>query len=277
MDRISQNNRKYWFIFAALCVLLMLSDSRLGSIRDYLSFIYSDYGNSQIEVGANVKGYFTLFGDVVEIRNRNEDLESENLRLKSELDAVNLKLNQLTQIKNSSVFVDSSKKYLKALMFIKEDEQNGILTEGSKNGVRVGDVVQFSQYYIGSIVKVDRGSSLVRLPVSRSSYIKVAIVKPLKLEGLTEKNLGENIKKQTKSLGVAVGKGDVVILENITVDKGVADGDLVIINDEKIGRYLILGRVVGLSDDPASSSLTSGIELPVIYDYINNYIVQINE
>jgi cell shape-determining protein MreC len=57
------------------------------------------------------------------------------------------------------------------------------------------------------------------------------------------------------------------------MNSGVVNGDVVMVNDSKVGENLVLGTVVALSEDPATTT-RSGYVSPVVdyYDLINVFV-----
>jgi len=75
------------------------------------------------------------------------------------------------------------------------------------------------------------------------------------------------------SRAVVNGSSDGIKIENIGMNSGVEDGDVVIVNDSKVKDNLVLGHIVGLSKDPATTTRT-GYVSPTIdfYDLLNVFV-----
>lgn len=265
-------NGVYVLIFSAV---LMLFSSAFEPVRTFISYLYSPISNDQVLSGRRFQGYLSLFSNIVELKNGYEEAKAENIKLKSELDSLVFIIEDNVRLREIDKISGKEDRFVESRMFLGSDNQVGYLDKGSEDEVKEDMVIQYGFYYIGQIDSVTAHSSVVKLPYSRSSFIKVSIVRPTSLEGKKLGDLGKMVANQTKSSAIAIGKGDRVVLENISTDKGVADGDLVIVNDEKVGQYLLLGKVKDLNKDPSSSSIVSGLEIEVDYNNINRYFIKL--
>ena len=61
--------------------------------------------------------------------------------------------------------------------------------------------------------------------------------------------------------------GDHISIENISKDVDIKDGDIVVTNDSKVGTYLVVGKLTGLSSNPAETSRSATV-LPLV-EYSN--------
>jgi cell shape-determining protein MreC len=133
------------------------------------------------------------------------------------------------------------------------------INKGESSGIAVGDVVVWGNMFVGLVSQVDREGSLVRLATNKSSNLEVVVVRG----GVEEARLSESIEILTK--GVVNGSSDGMKIENMSMSAEIKNGDVVVVNDTKVGEYLVLGYLVGLSDNPAATS-RSGYVSP-IFDY----------
>jgi len=78
-------------------------------------------------------------------------------------------------------------------------------------------------------------------------------------------NKEEKIDALIKSTGVVTGDLDKIIIENMGINSNVEEGDLVLIRDDRVGDVLVLGILVNVSSNPAST-YKSG-EVIGIFDY----------
>ncbi len=265
-------NGVYLLIFSAV---LMLFSSTFEPVRTFISYLYSPISNDQVLSGRRFQGYLSLFSNIVELKNGYEEAKAENIKLKSELDSLVFIIEDNVRLREIDKISGKEDRFVESRMFVGSDNQVGYIDKGSEDEVKEDMIIQYGFYYIGQVDNVTAHSSVVKLPYSRSSFIKVSIVRPTSLEGKKLGGLGKMVANQTKSSAIAIGKGDRVVLENISTDKGVADGDLVIVNDEKVGQYLLLGKVKDLNKDPSSSSIVSGLEIEVDYNNINRYFIKL--
>ena len=64
-----------------------------------------------------------------------------------------------------------------------------------------------------------------------------------------------------------MGDLEGIRIENMGINSNVSDGDTVLIRDERVGSILILGTLIGVSQNPASTH-KNGFVSPV-FDYSN--------
>ena len=113
-------------------------------------------------------------------------------------------------------------------------------------------------------------SSRVRLPLNPSSSFEVIV-----LPNTVDLNKENRIDSMVKSTGVVIGKSDNILIENMGINSEVKDGDFVLIRDSRVGDILVLGTLLGVSNNPASTN-KSGFVSP-IFDYgniLNVYILK---
>ena len=118
---------------------------------------------------------------------------------------------------------------------------------------------------------VDANGALVKLPISNSSYLQVVILKTK--EG---QDFGEYLKSKVLSKGVLNGTSKGIVIENISVNSSVEDGDIVFINDSKVSDFLVLGYVVGVTNNPASTSRTCFVSPIIDYDQLTKVFIKTN-
>jgi hypothetical protein len=84
--------------------------------------------------------------------------------------------------------------------------------------------------------------------------------------------------KDAKVLSKAVvsGTAEGIKVENILMNADIENGDIVVINDERVGEYLILGYLVNLSDNPATTSRYGYVSTLVDYDDLMTVFVKLN-
>ena len=143
------------------------------------------------------------------------------------------------------------------------------INKGESSGVVVGDVVTLGNMFVGIVTGVDRESSLVRLATNRSSNLEVIVVK----KGVEEGKVREDISVLAR--GVVNGSADGIRIENIAMDADISNGDVVVVNDSKVGEYLILGYLVGLSENPAATSRTGYVSSIVDYNRLVTVFVRV--
>lgn len=152
-------------------------------------------------------------------------------------------------------------KYVEADVLDHIETDNMIINKGINDGIVDGNIVVLGNSFIGIIIEANQYTSKVRLPISKSSFLEAYVSS---VKGSSQRVL---------SRAVVSGSSDGIQIENIGMNSGVQNGDTVIVNDSKVGENLILGKVVGLSDDPATTT-RSGYVSPIVdyYDLVNVFI-----
>ncbi|HCC67714.1 TPA: hypothetical protein DEP90_00660 [Patescibacteria group bacterium] len=142
------------------------------------------------------------------------------------------------------------------------ESESLIINVGLQDGVTKGDIAVLGSTFIGIVVECNQYTSSVRLPISKSSFLETYII-----------SADETDSRNILSRAVINGSSDGIRIENIGMNSGVKNGDIVIVNDSKVGDNLVLGHIVGLSEDPATTT-RSGYVSPVIdyYDLLNLFI-----
>ncbi|KKR06369.1 MAG: hypothetical protein UT34_C0001G0409 [candidate division WS6 bacterium GW2011_GWF2_39_15] len=276
MDRNTENKIGSFFVLLLASIVLLIFSTRLSYLRNSISYMYSGMSQTSMRSGQELHRYLTLYSDLVSIKSENEKLKAENSRLTSDLINMSFILEENQQLKSIKSIKYTTGKLLKANMFVSSvTPENAYINRGEKDGVERGDVVQYGLIYVGNIESVDGSSAMVKLPYSKASFLRVSILKPFVWQGKTAQELSKNVASLFRSTAVAIGKGDSIVIENISVDKGVADGDIVVVNDEKVGKYLVLGRIKGISSDPAASSVSADVETILNYEDINTFFIEI--
>jgi cell shape-determining protein MreC len=266
-----ENFKIFIFLLITLLVFILGRVEATTFLRDPISFIFqpvaytstkwagaiSTWSNALVNASKYIEQYQVCKDEILESRGTQEYTNlvlQENEILKKQL--------KLSNIENEYA-IGTVMKYL--------SEGTIVIDVGTEDGVSKDDVVTFGNVFIGTVITVDLNSSIVKLPVNKASNLEVAIY-PSTIDE------GEPLKQDEviKSSGVVSGGIEGIKIGNININSGVADGDLVVVRDERIGELLILGRVVGLQSNPASTS-SLGFISP-IYDYTNliNVFVKTN-
>jgi len=162
---------------------------------------------------------------------------------------------------------NAENEYLMAEIVSGGDSESLKINEGSENGVEIGDVVSVGNMFVGIVESADLKGSYVRLPSNVSSNVKV-IVLDQKTEDLKNAKI--------LSRGVVSGTAEGIKVENILMNADIENGDVVVINDERVGEYLILGYLVNLSDNPATTSRYGYVSTLVDYDDLMTVFVKLN-
>jgi rod shape-determining protein MreC len=211
-------------------------------LREFFSTIVniSDFRNEYNQMKLEIAQY--------EVDNlQYQVLQDENLDLREQLDLAN---NEYDYI------------FGKVLNHI--DKDYIIVNKGLNEGIQRGDIAVLGNSFLGIVIEVGQYNSKIRLPISKSSFLEAYIL-----------SSEEESKQRILSRAVVSGSSDGIRIENIGMNSGVSNGDVVIVNDTKVGENIILGKVVGLSEDPATTTRTGYVSPAVDYYDLTNLFLRV--
>ena len=263
----NKKNSKNWLsipitFVISLIFILFSSLGWLDTISHGIGYVGDPIYSTSSNVANSIKSFFGTLTEISQFRDEFNDmklqiaqyeiqnaeyqqLNKENIDLKEQLDLENKK--------NS---------YVEASILDHIETDSMIINVGLDDGVINGDIIVLGNSFIGIVIDVGQYTSKVRLPISKSSFLESYITS-------TEEGASQRI----LSKAVVSGSSDGIKIENIGMNSGVQNGDTVIVNDSKVGENLILGKLVGLSEDPATTT-RSGYVSPIIdyYDLTNVFV-----
>lgn len=244
-------------------VLVLLGQTNLGDRIKYpFSYIFSPIHVYGSNVGKKVNNWREALIDASSYINEFNDMKEEIAKLKVQNSEKLLDYNEYISLKEQSSFVVSEGKYIQAKIISSNTEGSILINVGKEKGIEVGDIVILGRVYIGMVSDVSLYSSRVRLPLNPSSSFEVIV-----LPNSVDLNKENRIDSLVKSSGVVIGKSDNILIENMGINSEVKDGDFVLIRDSRVGDILVLGTLIGVSNNPASTDIT-GFVSP-IFDYGN--------
>lgn len=266
----SKSYTKFFYLIFSI-VLVLLGRTILGDKIKYpFSYMFSPvyvYGSN---TGKKVNNWKEALIDASSYINEFNDMKEEIARLKIENSEKLLDYNEYLSLKEQSNFIINNGKYIQAKIISNTTNGSMLINVGTEDGIEVGDIVILGRVYIGMVSDVTLYSSRVRLPLNPSSSFEVVVL-PNSID-LNEEN---RIDSLVKSIGVVTGKSDNILIENLGINSDVKDGDFVLIRDSKVEDILVLGTLVGVSNNPASTN-KSGFVSP-IFDYgniLNVYVLK---
>lgn len=170
----------------------------------------------QLGIDGIVDSVTAIWGNylwLVDARQRNLELEQENLKLRSELQQVREISLQNERLRKLLAFVDELDRPALPAQVIGEDASNWartiIIDKGTRAGLRNGLPVVAAQGVVGRIIKIAPDSSRVLLITDASSAIAALI-------------------QRTRTRGVARGQGADLSIEYALRDADVQVGDLLV-------------------------------------------------
>ncbi|MCC7290008.1 rod shape-determining protein MreC [bacterium] len=243
-----QNNRLKWVYLFVVATLLFVFDllGILGFVRRSLELIYQPVALYSLDLSKNVVSRFeylsrfgTVYNEIDALKNRVSQLEATNL----EYELLQEKYSSL--LKHSKV-ASKQYEYIQGEVYISPRNEGILLNVGSEQGIVYGNYAVVGDVYIGSVVKVDSNTSLVRGADDIGSTLEVLIGKSVSA-----------VEKEKFVRAVAVGRNEEILIENIAGGSGVSNGDVVMVADDK--GFLMLGKISSVNSDKAASVLTAKV------------------
>jgi len=252
-------NTFFYLLFAV--ILVLVGQSFVGeSIKNPFSYLFTPTYTAGSNAGQKVSDWNNALINASSYIEEYNSMKDEIARLKAKNAEQILNYEEYLSLKQNSLILNKEYKYLEAKILNNTEDGKIVINRGSEDGVGRGDIVVLGKVYIGTVSDVGLNTSLVRLPLSKSSSFEV-IVMPSTVDWSKE----EKVDGLIKSTGVVTGDLDKIIIENMGINSNVEEGDLVLIRDDRVGDVLVLGTLVNVSDNPAST-YKSG-EVIGIFDY----------
>lgn len=252
-------------------VLVMLGQTILGDRIKYpFSYVFSPIHVSGSSAGKRVNNWKEALIDASSYIKEFNNMKEEIAKLKVENSEKLLDYDEYLSLKEQSTFITNEAKYIQAKIISNTSDGSILINVGKEKGIEVGDNVVLGRVYIGMVSDVTLYSSRVKLPLNPSSSFEVVV-----LPGSINLNKENRIDSMVKSIGVVIGKSDSILIENLGINSDVKDGDFVLIRDNRVGDLFVLGTLIGVSNNPASTN-KSGFVSP-IFDYgniLNVYVLK---
>jgi cell shape-determining protein MreC len=267
-----QLSKEYFFpIFCIFVgIVFFLSDTLgiLNFVRSGISFVMQPVAYEGNRIGGEGKEYLETFVRLNEFRKEYNELSIDIYQKEVENSFFILLKEENESLKRQISLGGSNSAYVMAKVLSGGDYEIIRINKGESSGIAVGDVVVWGNMFVGIVTRVDREGSLVRLPSSNSSNLEVVIVRG----GIEEARVLDNFNALSK--GVVKGSLDGIRIENMSMEADLKNGDVVIVNDTKVGEYLVLGYLVGLSENPAATSRSGYVSTIVDYDKLITVFVR---
>jgi len=273
----TQSNFKRELIFTIIVILLgviLISLEKANAItflRYPISYSMEPIFLSGERIGDNISSYSKNFVNLEDIIQENEKLKLQIAQKEIE-EASTLEIMTENELLRKQLTLKNTEKEYVIGNIMKSDSIDSLrIDEGTKSGIKVGDVAVVGNFFVGIVEYADELGSRIKLPTSNNSYLGVSILKYN-----LNNSLDGYLKSKVMSRGVMNGSVEGIKVENITMNSDVNDGDIVFVTDSSVGEMLVLGYVVGLSSNPASISRTCFVSTIVDYDTLSKVFVIIN-
>lgn len=250
------------FLFLSV-LLLLLGFTSLGKMIKFpFSYVFEPIHILANEAGKSVSNWGEALINASSYINEYNSMKEEIARLKGDNTERILDYEEYQSLKQHISIVSLEERYVESKIINLTDTGEILINKGSQDGLKKGYIVTFGKVFVGMLSQVNSNSSLVRLPTNSSSTYEVVIV-----SSKVDLSKEFRIDSFVKSSGVALGDLEGIRIENMGINSNVSDGDTVLIRDEKVGDILILGTLIGVSKNPASTH-KNGFVSPV-FDYSN--------
>jgi cell shape-determining protein MreC len=259
----SEKNYTHFVLLLTGIFLILLGNTKLDSVIKYpFSYIFDPItfvGNS---MGSSVSNWGKALIDASSYIQEYNRMKEEIATLKADRSKEVLEYLEYESLKQHTQVISPEYTYVESNIVNFTDTGEVLINRGRESGLEKGDIVTFGKIFLGILSDVGSNSALVRLPTNTLSTFEVVIV-PSTVEITNDFRIDSVI----KSSAVVIGDMDKIKIENMGINSNVIDGDLVLIRDEKVGDILILGNLISVSNNPAST-FKNGLVSP-IFDYTN--------
>ena len=267
------SNEYMLLLVSILSVILFFLGDTLGLLsflRSGISFVMYPIAFSANQAGDSGRNYFDTFVRLGEFRQEYNDLKVDVYEKEVENSFYALLKEENNSLKKQIALGNVEQTYVMVKVLGGSNFEYLRINKGSRDGIVIGDVVSLGNMFVGIVTRVDDQGSLVRLPVSKNNSLEAVVV----TGGVENVRVFDTVNVLSK--GVIKGSPDGVRIENMSMNSNLHDGDIVLVNDVRVGEFLVVGYLVGLSDNPASTS-RSGYVAPIVeYDDLVTVFVRTN-
>lgn len=239
----------------------------LNFLRSGISVVFEPISYFSKDIGSSTSQYINSFVRLSEFNREYNEMKVAFLEQQVENASYAILYEENQSLKQQLGLKNLEDKYVLAKSVSNEDLNFLSINKGREDGVYEGSVVSLGDLFVGIVVRVDEKGSLVRLPTSDTSFLEVVIMK----SGDWDSG-GRNV----LSKAVVSGAPEGIKIENIPMDADVRDGDVIIVNDKRVGKYLVLGSLVSLSQNPAATSRFGYVSPLADYDGVVTVFVTVN-
>ncbi|HRN86914.1 MAG TPA: rod shape-determining protein MreC [Candidatus Dojkabacteria bacterium] len=218
-----------------LCLLLLLFDG-IGFFNPIKSVAHSIGVNITNDSSRTIDSVFKttdVFKDRKETLEKVEQLEEENLILRSENTKLYTNLKELEIIKEQNTFTNQAETIPATVTsYIPDKFGHVLINKGSMDNVKVGDALIIKNFLLGEIVEVNRINSIARLINSPDTIIS-AISMENNAKGVIKGDFSIGLVMNEIPRGSTINVGESVITssENEILQKGLVVGEVVEVND----------------------------------------------
>lgn len=268
---LQKDSRKVSKEAVAIGLMAVFVIINLSGLAKYLGtgieFISTPFMFSSSRAADSLALTLDSFTQISKLRNENNSLQIELAKTKAENDNVTSLIGENLALKKELNLRDDKGSLLEAEVlssFGKADSSTLLLNKGANDGVSKDDIVRIGDIYIGSVSSVSEKSCVILLPTNKRSVLS-ALIEKTNFSDKSLRQIKAEVSSQKEILGVVVGDGGSILVEDISNNAEFSEGYSVIINDEKVGQYMYLGRISKIIEDPSAVEKQARVEPGVDY------------
>lgn len=243
----------------------------LAGLARYVSagieFITTPFMFSSSRAASSLALTLDSFTEISKLRNENNSLRIDLAQNRAKDGMLSTLIDENLALKKELKLGENEDQIIEAEVlssFGKTEAGSLLLNKGSAEGVELGDTVRVGNIYLGSISNVTERSSTVMLPTNSGSVLSAFILRA-DFAGKSLKQISAEISDQDEILGVAVGESSGIIIEDISNDAEIEEGYSVVTNDEKVGQYMFLGKILKVIEDPSAVEKQARVQPGIDY------------
>jgi rod shape-determining protein MreC len=250
-----------------LLSILMLFLNSLGFLdtpKLAISYILGPIYTTSSDLAINLREFFSTVANISDFRQEYNQMKLDIAQYEVSNLSYQLLLDENTDLKTQLDLGNDSYKYTLSKVLNRIESDYLVVNKGSRDAVKKGDIAVLGDSFVGIVIEVGNVTSKIRLPISKSNFLEAYIL-----------SSDEESDQRVLSRAVVSGSSDGIRIENIGMNSGVKNGDIVIVNDSKVNENLVLGTVVGLSEDPATTTRAGYVSPAVDYYDLTNLFLRI--
>lgn len=266
-----KKDKKSWLsipIILLLSILLLFLNSlgTLKGVKSAVSYVLGPIYTTSSNLAISLRDFFSTVVNISDFREEYNEMKLQIAEYEADNLEYQLLLDENSDLKGQLDLGNRDDKYIFAKVLDHIESEYLIVNQGSREGIEKGDIAVIGNTFLGIVIESGQYTSKIRLPISKSNFLEAYIL-----------SSDEEDSQRILSRAVINGSSDGIRIENIGMNSGVENGDTVVVNDSKVGENLIVGTVVGLSEDPATTTKTGYVSPAVDYYDLTNLFIRIED
>lgn len=252
-------------LLLSILVLFLNSLGTFKGVKSAVSYVLGPIYTTSSNLAISLREFFSTVVNISDFREEYNEMKLQIAEYEIDNLEYQLILDENSDLKDQLDLGNREDKYIFAKVLDHIESEYLIVNQGSKEGVKKGDIAVIGDAFLGIVIESGQYTSKIRLPISKSNFLEAYII-----------SSDEKDSQRILSRAVINGSSDGIRIENIGMNSGVENGDTVVVNDSKVGENLIVGTVVGLSEDPATTTRTGYVSPAVDYYDLTNLFIRID-